>query len=106
MRSKCAGEMHARSRMLLTACWCTGACTAVQLSMDKLKTFVEDEDQNLKYLGLVAMGNFMKVHPKVVSEHKIMILKCLEDEDITIKHRSSSCLNVMCTSLDVAAACL
>jgi hypothetical protein len=29
--------------------------------MEKLKTFVEDEDQNLKYLGLLAMGNFMKV---------------------------------------------
>ena len=57
------------------------------MSMDKLKTFVEDEDQNLKYLGLVAMSNFMKVHPKVVSEHKIMILKCLDDEDVTIKHR-------------------
>jgi Ca2+/H+ antiporter len=33
----------------------------VQLSMEKLKGFVEDEDQNLKYLGLLAMGNFMKV---------------------------------------------
>ena len=33
----------------------------VQLSMDKLKGFVEDEDQNLKYLGLLAMGNFMRV---------------------------------------------
>ena len=33
----------------------------VQLSMEKLKGFVEDDDQNLKYLGLLAMGNFMKV---------------------------------------------
>ena len=29
--------------------------------MEKLKGFVEDDDQNLKYLGLLAMGNFMKV---------------------------------------------
>ena len=57
----------------------------VQLSMEKLKGFVEDEDQNLKYLGLLAMGNFMTVHPRVVAEHKTMILKCLNDEDITIR---------------------
>ena len=60
----------------------------VELSMTKLKTFVEDEDQNLKYLGLLAMGNFMKVHPRVVAEHKTMILKCLNDEDITIRQRA------------------
>jgi AP-3 complex subunit delta-1 len=56
--------------------------------MAKLKGFVEDEDQNLKYLGLLAMGNFMKVHPRVVAEHKAMILKCLNDEDITIRQRA------------------
>jgi len=30
----------------------------------------------------------MKVHPRVVAEHKAMILKCLNDEDITIRQRA------------------
>lgn len=37
----------------------------VKLCMDKLKLFVEDADQNLKYLGLVAMHNFMLVGPEL-----------------------------------------
>mmetsp|Transcript_4752 Transcript_4752/g.17253 ORF Transcript_4752/g.17253 Transcript_4752/m.17253 type:complete len:1302 (-) Transcript_4752:63-3968(-) len=69
----------------------------VQLSMEKLKDFVEDEDQNLKYLGLLAMGNFMKVHPRIVAEHKTMILKCLNDEDITIRHRALDLVSGMVT---------
>jgi len=69
----------------------------VQLSMEKLKGFVEDEDQNLKYLGLLAMGNFMTVHPRVVAEHKTMILKCLNDEDITIRQRALDLVSGMIT---------
>lgn len=69
----------------------------VQLSMEKLKGFVEDEDQNLKYLGLLAMGNLIKVHPRVVSEHKGMILKCLDDDDITIKQRALDLVSGMIT---------
>ena len=77
----------------------------VQLSMEKLKGFVEDEDQNLKYLGLLAMGNFMKVHPRVVAEHKSMILKCLNDEDITIRHRALDLVSGMVSKKNLMDIC-
>ena len=70
--------------------------------MEKLKGFVEDEDQNLKYLGLLAMSNFMKVHPRVVAEHKSMILGCLNDEDLTIRHRALDLVSGMVTKKNLA----
>ena len=41
--------------------------------MEKLKAFVEDEDQNLKYLGLLAMGNFMKVCRRCVRRQTLPV---------------------------------
>lgn len=37
----------------------------IKLCIAKLRTFVEDPDQNLKYLGLLALNNIMKIQPKV-----------------------------------------
>jgi len=61
---------------------------SVELAMSKLKGFIEDPDQNLKFLGLVAMGNFIRVHPALVSNHKKTIIDCLDDQDITIRRRA------------------
>lgn len=61
---------------------------SVELAMSKLKGFIEDPDQNLKFLGLVAMGNFIRVHPALVSNHKNTIIDCLNDQDITIRRRA------------------
>lgn len=61
---------------------------SVELAMSKLKGFIEDPDQNLKFLGLVAMGNFIRVHPALVSAHKKTIIDCLDDQDITIRRRA------------------
>ena len=42
----------------------------------------------MKYLGLVALNNIMKIQPKAVAEHKDMVMHCLEDEDSTIRVRA------------------
>ena len=42
-----------------------------------MKLFVEDSDQNLKYLGLVGMVQLMRSHPKTVVEHKELVLGCM-----------------------------
>ena len=65
----------------------------MKLCIAKLRGFIEDTDQNLKYLGLVALGNIMKVHPKAVAEHGDVILTCLEDEDATIRSRALELLS-------------
>eukprot|EP00003_Mantamonas_plastica_P010943 TRINITY_DN204_c0_g1_i9.p1 TRINITY_DN204_c0_g1~~TRINITY_DN204_c0_g1_i9.p1 ORF type:complete len:787 (-),score=371.76 TRINITY_DN204_c0_g1_i9:131-2491(-) len=57
----------------------------MNLCMEKLRMFVEDQDQNLKYLGLVGMGNIMASHAKLGNQNRDLIMGCLDDEDVTIR---------------------
>lgn len=61
----------------------------VNLCSEHLRQFVEDSDQNLKYLGLVGFVNLMKSHPKAVVDHKELVLACLSDDDVTIRMKVS-----------------
>ncbi|KAK9762593.1 AP-3 complex subunit delta [Basidiobolus ranarum] len=58
------------------------------LCASKLKKFLEDPDQNLKYVGLLAMGKLLSIYPKAVVEHRDLILNCVEDSDISIRLRA------------------
>lgn len=49
---------------------------------------IEDSDQNLKYLGLLAMSRILATHPKSVQGHKDLILQCLDDRDESIRLRA------------------
>ncbi|KAG1234783.1 hypothetical protein G6F35_001073 [Rhizopus arrhizus] len=55
---------------------------------NKLRKFLEDPDQNLKYVGLLAMGRLLATHPRLIAEHKDLILECIDDEDISIRIRA------------------
>ncbi len=57
----------------------------VKLCSDYLRGFLEDTDQNLKYLGLIGLLNLLRSSPKSVVEHRDLILRCLNDEDVTIR---------------------
>ncbi|XP_038048656.1 AP-3 complex subunit delta-1-like isoform X1 [Patiria miniata] len=61
---------------------------SIQLCVQKLCILIEDTDQNLKYLGLLAMGKILKTHPKSVQSHKDLILDCLDDKDESIRLRA------------------
>lgn len=61
---------------------------SIQLCVQKLRILIEDSDQNLKYLGLLAMSKILKTHPKSVQTHKDLILACLEDKDESIRLRA------------------
>ena len=78
---------------------CTIGLTAhnnvIKLCCSKLRLFIEDPDQNLKYLGLVALGNIMKTHPKYVTEHRDMVIWCLDDDDHSIRVRALDLLTGM-----------
>lgn len=61
---------------------------SIQLCVQKLRILIEDSDQNLKYLGLLAMSKILKTHPKSVQSHKDLILACLDDKDESIRLRA------------------
>lgn len=61
---------------------------SIQLCVQKLRILIEDSDQNLKYLGLLAMSKILKTHPKSVQSHKDLILNCLDDKDESIRLRA------------------
>ncbi|KAE9008816.1 AP-3 complex subunit delta-1 [Phytophthora rubi] len=69
----------------------------VRLCNDHLRRYIEDPDQNLRYLGLVGLGNLMKSHPYVVTEHQALIVECLAVDDITIRMRALELLSGMVT---------
>merc|ERR1719187_582784 len=70
---------------------------SVQLCVQKLRILIEDSDQNLKYLGLLAMSKILKTNPKSVSGHKDLVLGCLEDLDESIRLRALDLLSWMVT---------
>ncbi|KAL3793355.1 LOW QUALITY PROTEIN: hypothetical protein ACHAW5_006339 [Stephanodiscus triporus] len=74
----------------------------VELCVDTLRSFVSDPDQNLKYLGLVGFGSLLQSQPKVLHSQKTecrsLILKCLSDEDVTIRTRALGLLRFMTTT--------
>ncbi|KAK3089741.1 hypothetical protein FSP39_006122 [Pinctada imbricata] len=61
---------------------------SIQLCVQKLRILIEDSDQNLKYLGLLAMSKILTTHPKSVQSHKDLILQCLDDKDESIRLRA------------------
>ena len=69
----------------------------VRLCADHLRQFVDDPDQNLKYLGLVGFVELMKSHPRAVVEHRELVLLCLSDDDVTIRTRALELLTGMVT---------
>ena len=42
----------------------------------------------MKYVGLLAMSKLLVTHPRLIAEHKDLILECIDDEDISIRLRS------------------
>ena len=77
--------------------------SVIRLCLDKLRSFIEDPDQNLKYLGLLGLHKLMKKYPRAVSEHKDLVLACLNDEDATIRMRALDLITSMVNQRNVQA---
>ncbi|SCZ98801.1 BZ3500_MvSof-1268-A1-R1_Chr3-1g05630 [Microbotryum saponariae] len=56
--------------------------------VEKLKSFLEDIDQNLRYIALVALVKILPTHPHLVATHHDTILSCVDDPDISIRMRA------------------
>ena len=74
----------------------------VNLCAAKLKEFIRDSDQNLKYLGLVGFVELTKSFPAVAQEHKDLVLLTLNDEDVTVRLRALELLAGMANKHTVA----
>lgn len=64
------------------------APAVIKLCSDYLRGFIEDADQNLKYLGLVGLVQLMKSNARSVVEHLEIVLHCLDDDDVTIRSKA------------------
>ncbi|KAJ3377549.1 AP-3 complex subunit delta-1 [Entophlyctis sp. JEL0112] len=73
------------------------------LCVAKLKTFISDTDQNLKYLGLFALCKLLPFRPHAIGEHREIILSCLEDKDISIRMRALELIAAMVTKRNLVA---
>ncbi|CCW60194.1 unnamed protein product [Phytomonas sp. EM1] len=68
-----------------------------KLAVDKMRLFVEDADQNLKCLGLHAMSRLSLDNPKVLMDHRDIVLSCLKDADIMIRCKALKVLRELVT---------
>ncbi|EIN14349.1 Adaptor protein complex AP-3 delta subunit [Punctularia strigosozonata HHB-11173 SS5] len=64
----------------------------------KLAAFLQDPDQNLKYIALLAMVKIVPTHPNLVAEHQDLILSSIDDEDISIRMRALDLVSAMVNS--------
>uniref|UniRef100_A0A914HEH6 AP-3 complex subunit delta n=1 Tax=Globodera rostochiensis TaxID=31243 RepID=A0A914HEH6_GLORO len=74
---------------------------SIQLCVQKLGILIDDSDQNLKYLGLLAMGRILLTHPKAVQAHKDIVLRCLDDKDESIRLRALDLLYGMVSKKNI-----
>ena len=62
--------------------------SVVKICIEYLRGFVQDDDQNLKYLGLVGLANLMRSHPKSVATCRDVIVECIKNNDNTVRVRA------------------
>ncbi|KAK0466157.1 adaptin N terminal region-domain-containing protein [Desarmillaria tabescens] len=66
-----------------------------RLCVSKLATFIQDADQNLKYIALLAMVKIVPSHPYLVAEYQDTILASVSDQDISIRMRALDLVSAM-----------
>ncbi|GAA5998286.1 hypothetical protein JCM5350_006052 [Sporobolomyces pararoseus] len=63
--------------------------------VEKLGSFLEDVDQNLRYIALVALVKIAPTHPHLISTHHDTILNCIDDPDMSIRMRALDLVETM-----------
>ncbi|TFY69220.1 hypothetical protein EVJ58_g565 [Rhodofomes roseus] len=66
-----------------------------RMCVTKLAAFLQDPDQNLKYIALLAMTKIVPSHPELVAEYQDMIISSVDDPDISIRMRTLDLLTAM-----------
>ncbi|KAH6917072.1 Ap3d1 protein [Coprinopsis sp. MPI-PUGE-AT-0042] len=63
--------------------------------VSKLAAFIQDSDQNLKYIALLAMTKIVPTHPHLVGDYRDTILASVSDHDISIRMRALDLVSAM-----------
>ncbi|KAJ4476579.1 adaptin N terminal region-domain-containing protein [Lentinula aciculospora] len=63
--------------------------------VSKLAAFIQDSDQNLKYIALLAMVKIVPTHPHLVAQYQETILASVNDQDISIRMRALDLVSAM-----------
>ncbi|PWN48979.1 Adaptor protein complex AP-3 delta subunit [Violaceomyces palustris] len=61
--------------------------------VEKLAHFLQDSDQNLKYISLLALVKILPTHPHLVAQHQDIVFESIEDPDLSIRLRA---LDLVC----------
>ncbi|WFD26659.1 AP-3 complex subunit delta [Malassezia nana] len=65
-----------------------GSDELAQKCVENLGRFLQDADQNLRYIALVALGKVVPTHTHLVTQHQDTILQSIWHPDLTIRLRA------------------
>lgn len=66
----------------------SGSDELARKCVDNLGRFLQDADQNLRYIALVALGKVVPTHVHLVAQHQDTILQSIWHPDLTIRLRA------------------
>lgn len=69
----------------------------IRVAADRAHEFIQNQDPNLRYLGLTSMTRLMKIDQKIIAAHGEIITSCLESDDSTCVFITADLLHSICT---------
>eukprot|EP00249_Psilotum_nudum_P022263 c28444_g1_i1 orf=707-3676(+) len=73
----------------------------LEAAADITSRFLKNENHNLKYMGIDALGRVIKINPEFAEGHQLAVIDCLEDPDDTLKRKTLDLLYKMTKSTNV-----
>ncbi|EAX91886.1 Adaptin N terminal region family protein [Trichomonas vaginalis G3] len=55
----------------------------IRTAADRAQSFIENEDPNLRYLGLISITRLMQLNQSIINLHRQTLMNCLESDDQT-----------------------
>ncbi|KAJ7953294.1 AP-4 complex subunit epsilon [Quillaja saponaria] len=73
----------------------------LEAAADLISRFLKSDSHNLKYMGIDALGQLIKISPEIAEKHQLAVIDCLEDPDDTLKRKTFELLYKMTMSSNV-----
>ncbi|KAL0227620.1 hypothetical protein RCL1_003764 [Eukaryota sp. TZLM3-RCL] len=73
----------------------------LRVAAQKLSSFVQDSDLNLQYLGLRGLASLLPAHHQVVRHHDEIVMKCLENADVSLRLRALDIVKGLATERNI-----
>ncbi|KAL7750558.1 AP-3 complex subunit delta [Sorochytrium milnesiophthora] len=72
-----------------------------KLCVTKLRTFLESQDPNLRYVALTALSRLVDTHAYLVMQDQELVFACVNSGDLTIRMRALSILTKLASSANL-----